>query len=114
MLRQQCYYGKTTKSGNFDETGRRKSQALRILVMRGPFLIIAFVQHMTRWERPIGAGQAWNDLHAPFQTRGFEVAVQLREEAGSPGRSHAVAVPVVFMWSLSLQTTIFLDEYSFS
>ena len=68
----------------FDETGRRKSQALRILLMRGPFLIIAFVQHMTRWERPIGARQVWNDLHAPFQTRGFEGLIGFASRARQP------------------------------
>ena len=88
------------------------------------------IQHMTRWERPIGARQAWNDLHAPFQTLGFEIAAQLWEQAGSPDvatwrqvtrrplTEHLVAEFVTstaqfgyqgFYVELVEQTTIFVD-----
>ncbi len=43
------------------------------------------VEHITRWSRPSGRRHHWQDLRAPFRTRGFDVVAQSTEAEGDVG-----------------------------
>ena len=48
------------------------------------------VEHVTPWTRPIGAQRTWQDLRAPFGTRGFDAVAEWAEAAETGDGDSAV------------------------